>query len=124
VRWRQAHCQLHPHDSGDVGASGLDLVGDTEQGQDKEAIILGLIPTVGNTLVGDLVIFIPIFQHIRTKGTYLALRQARDKGLAPHELDLFVAMVDCNKHFLFLLNFSYVSIAKLGKHLKIKSFRV
>ena len=64
VRRRQAHRQLHPNDAGDVGAGGLDFLGDSEQGEDKEAVILRLVPAIGDALVGDLIVFVLVFQHI------------------------------------------------------------
>ena len=83
VRRRQTHRQLHPHDAGDIGAVGLNLVGDPKQGKDKEPVILRLIPAVGDALVGNLIV---ILQHIHTEGPHLALCQAGDKRLAPHQL--------------------------------------
>ena len=88
VRWRQAHRQLYPHDAGDIGAVSLDLVGNPKQGEDKEPVILCLIPVVRDALVGNLIVFVLILQHIHAEGLYLALCQARDKRFAPHQLAL------------------------------------
>lgn len=61
MRRRQPNGKLNVHQPiRDILARCVDLVSDGEQRQDKEAVVLCFIPGIGDTLVGERVVFSPI----------------------------------------------------------------
>ena len=92
---RQPHSKLNVHQLiRRIPVCGIDLIGNGEQRQDKEPVVLRLIPNIRDTLVREGVIF-PIVEHdVIAKGRPgIAFHQAGSKCPAGG-LDLLISVVD------------------------------
>ena len=78
-----------------VNAAGRQFLRNRNQGEDKEAVISGLIFAVGNALVGERIVVAAVLQA-RPERPDHALLQAGNKRGAVNRLDLFIAMIDTN----------------------------
>ena len=92
--WRQSDGQFRFHH----GLQGLplpQLLGDGKQAQDKEMLVLSLVPHIGDPLTGQRPEGTAEFQHISLhRGLHRIIRQPRGKDKA-RGLDGGIAMVDC-----------------------------
>lgn len=77
---RQTHRNLHPDGVRCIPSGGLNPPGDGKQGKDEKTLILRLVLTLRDALVGNLIIPPSVFEHILTKGQNIALQQACVKG--------------------------------------------
>ena len=96
MRRRQSDRQLNPHQGVAVPPHRFDLIGDGKKRQNEKAFILRLIPSIGNTLVGQRIVFPLICQAVRSEPRRITLDQSGCERLRMNGFDLFVSMVDCN----------------------------
>ena len=95
---RQSDGKVHTDQFLRIAALRFHFIGDGKQRQNKEALVLGLILAVGHPPGGKRVILALIFQHVVSEWPCQTALQAGYHRRAVDGLDLFVSVVDCDKH--------------------------
>ena len=94
MRGWQPNGKLNVDCAGVIAAFGFDLAGNREQCQHKIPLVLKLVPMVGDALVGELIVFSLVLQHIGTKWLYIGFKKPSGEWFAVTRFDEFISVVD------------------------------
>ena len=105
---RQANGKVNGHQPGGISALCFDFLRDGKQRQNKEPLICGFVLLVWDALCGQRIVTAAVFQYIPAVRSGFTFLYTGNDGVPVNGFDLFVAVVDSNKHNINSLRCLYL----------------
>lgn len=105
---RQTDGKVNGHQPGGIRALRFDFLRNGKQRQNKETLVCGFVLLIWDALCGQCIVTAAVFQYIPAVRSGFAFLYTGNDSIPVDGFDLFVAVVDSNKHNINSLRCLYL----------------